>query len=218
MRTAVLFSGGKDSTYALFCAIQQGYDVKHLITLEPEPDSMMFHHPNIELTALQAQAIGLPLKKSKVKNENELEVLRQMLSESKPDAVVSGAVESEYQKQRIDLICEQLGVRSFAPLWKKKPLELLEEMIDEGFEIIVTAVAAEGVNENWLGRLLDKACLKELTELQKKHGVHPVFEGGEGETFVKYAPFFKKRIEIKKASRHWKGSSGTLKIEKAFLV
>ena len=93
MRVAALFSGGKDSTYALFCALQQGYEVKQLVTLEPEPDSPMFHHPNILLTKLQAKAIGIPHTLRTTTNERELDDLKDLLSKLAVDAVVSGAVE-----------------------------------------------------------------------------------------------------------------------------
>ena len=217
MRAAALFSGGKDSTYALFCALQQGFDVTHLLTLEPEPDSMMFHYPNIPLTSLQAKAIGIPAKKTKTKNERELEDLSRMLAKLNVDAVVSGAVESEYQKQRIDVICEELGLRSFAPLWRKEPLSLLREMLAAGFEIIVTAVAADGFGKDWLGRILDETAIEDLASLQSKHNISPILEGGEGETFVRWAPFFKKRIVIEDSESEWSGRSGVLEIRKAKL-
>ena len=220
MRTVVLFSGGKDSTYALFCALQQGYDVRALVTIYPQPDSMMFHYPNVDLTQLQAEAIGLPhaVKKTEKGEKEELSSLSSLLRGLKVDAVVSGAVESEYQKQRIDMICEELGLLSLAPLWRKEPLALVREMIASGFEIVVTAVAAEGLGKEWLGRKLDAKAVGELAELQKSKGVHPLFEGGEGETLVTYAPFFRKRLVIEKAEKKWSGSSGMLQIKKASLA
>ncbi|MDO8339332.1 MAG: diphthine--ammonia ligase [Candidatus Burarchaeum sp.] len=220
MKIASLFSGGKDSAYALFCAMQQGYDVRTLVTLYPQADSMMFHYPNVDLTQLQAEAIGIPhaTKRTSAGEKNELDALRELLRGLKVDAVVSGAVESEYQKQRIDLICDELGMRSFAPLWRKKPIPLLREMLDAGLEIIVTAASAEGLGKEWLGRKLDAAAVSELEKLQKTKGVHPLFEGGEGETLVTCAPFFRKRLVIEKAEKKWSGSSGMLHIKKASLA
>ncbi len=220
MKIASLFSGGKDSAYALFCAMQQGYDVRALVTIYPAPDSIMFHYPNVDLTQLQAEAMGLPhvVKKVGTGEQAELDALRDVLKGLKVDAVVSGAVESEYQKQRIDFICDELGIKSFAPLWRKRPISLLHEMLDAGLEIIVTAVSAEGLGRDWLGRKLDAKAIDELAELQKTKGVHPIFEGGEGETLVTFAPFFRKRLVIEKAEKKWSGSSGMLHIKKASLV
>jgi len=221
MRVASLFSGGKDSAYALFCALHQGWDIRALVTVFPAPDSMMFHHPNIELTRLQAEAIGIPHATKNAATggtEAELDALRSLLSGLDIDGVISGAVESEYQKQRIDVICEELGIRSFAPLWRKEPVPLLQDMVSSGFEIVVVAVSAEGLGKDWLGRVIDNKAIGELQQLQKTHGVHPIFEGGEGETFVTSAPFFKKKVKIEKAEKKWKGTSGTLEIRAASLV
>jgi len=220
MKIASLFSGGKDSAYALFCAMQQGYDVRALVTLYPQPDSMMFHYPNVDLTQLQAEAIGIPhvIKKTEKGEEAELAALTDVLRGLKVDAVVSGAVESEYQKQRIDLICDELGIMSFAPLWRKRPVPLLHEMLGAGLEIIVTAASAEGLGKEWLGRKLDAKAVDELAVLQKTKGVHPIFEGGEGETLVTWAPFFRKRLVLEKAEKKWSGSSGMLHITKAHLA
>jgi ABC transporter with metal-binding/Fe-S-binding domain ATP-binding protein len=219
MRVASLFSGGKDSAYALFCAMHQGWDVRALVTVFPGQDSMMFHHPNIELTRLQAEAIGIPhATKSAGGTEAELDALRSLLSGLNVDGIISGAVESEYQKQRLDVLCEELGIRSFAPLWRKDPVPLLQDMVSSNFEITVVSVSAEGLGKEWLGRVIDGKAIGELQQLQKTHGVHPIFEGGEGETFVTNAPIFKRAVKIEKAEKKWKGIGGTLEIRSASLL
>src|SRR6267143_2885287 len=101
LRVAVSFSGGKDSTYATWIALHQGWDVR-LITVRPRSaDSLMFHHPNTEWTSLQAQAMGLPHETVEIKNEDELvdlqQALAQMKSESRISGLVTGAVASDYQ-------------------------------------------------------------------------------------------------------------------------
>ena len=48
--------------------------------------------------------------------------------------------------------------------------------------------------------------------------VHMAGEGGEYETVVLDAPFFKKRIEIVKSEIEWEGNSGSLKILDAILL
>src|SRR5207247_5324426 len=61
-RVAALFSGGKDSTYAAYVASQRGWDVTHLLSILPQDrDSMLFHTPNLHMTPIQAEAMGLPL-------------------------------------------------------------------------------------------------------------------------------------------------------------
>ncbi len=217
MRVACLFSGGKDSALALFCSLQSGYRVEKLLTIVPREDSYMFHHPNVKWARTQAEAVGIPIvmKKTGEDREGELRELREAIARLGVDGVVSGAVASEYQREKIGLICEEIGIASFAPLWKKNQEALLRELAGAGFEVIITRVAAEGFDESWLGRKIDEECIEDLLALNKKFGVSLCGEGGEFETFVLRAPFFKKRIEIEKSRKAWKGASGELVIESA---
>lgn len=123
MRVAVLFSGGKDSTFALWLAESFGWEVKTLLTMFPESDSSyMFHRPNVAWVPLQAEAMNMPviMQRSSGEKLSELEDLKSLIQSVKVDGIVSGAVASEYQKEKIDLICEELGVCSFSPLWHKE--------------------------------------------------------------------------------------------------
>ena len=214
MKVASLFSGGKDSTYATFVAMQRGWDVKYLITLVPErSDSWMFHYPCVELTKLQAKAMGIRhvyMKTSGVK-EKELEDLKRALSIVKDEieGVVCGAVASEYQKHRIDMVCEELGLRSFAPLWHKDPEKLLMEEVNLGFEIMLTSVSCDGLSKEWVGKVLDQKSVKRLLELSKKYRFNPAGEGGEFESFVLNCPIFNRRIEFPEFEVVWDDSTNS---------
>ncbi len=204
MHVVVLFSGGKDSVFATFWALTHGFDVT-LLTVKAEEDSTMFHHPNIDKTKLQAKALGLKHVFVTTNENNWHEDLKKEIRKLKVGGLVGGAIASEYQKRRFEKICEELGIVSYAPLWQKGD-ELLEEMI-EYFDIYVTAVAAEGLGPELLGEQFKKL-------LGKHANVHKFLEGGEGETFVANAPFFKKAIEIKKWKKTWDGVRGNAEIEK----
>lgn len=225
MNIASLFSGGKDSVLALYKVLQEGHEVKTLITLSAEnPESYMFHVPNIKLTPLQAEAIEIPIifKTTKGLKEEELKDLKRAVEESIMEydikGVVSGAIFSNYQKSRIDNICRELNIKSIAPLWQKKPEEMLEEMISSGFKIIMSAVAAGGLGPDWLGKELNDATIKQLLNLHDVCYVCTAGEGGEFETFVLDAPFFKRKIEIIVAEKIWDGQSGVYNIKKAVLI
>jgi diphthine-ammonia ligase len=220
-RVAVSFSGGKDSTYATWITIHQAWDVR-LITVKPiSADSLMFHHPNTEWTGLQAEAMGLSHEIVEMKGKDELadlqHTLGRMRSEGKIDGLVTGAVASDYQKTRFDNLCEAIGLKTYAPLWHKSPKLLVENLLKFGFRVILTAVAAQGLDESWLGRELMEREWSKLERLSTIHGIHLTGEGGEYESFVLDAPHFSKTIEIERSRNEWHGDSGRMIIEKASL-
>lgn len=221
LRVAVLFSGGKDSTYASWVGQHQGWDVS-LITVRPSsPDSRMFHYPNVEWTHLQAQAMGLSHKVVETMGIDELadlqHALLRMKSQDEISGLATGAVASDYQKSRFDNMCDAIGLKTYAPLWHKNPALLVDDLQKSGFRIILTAVAAKGFDESWLGRELTKQEWSRLQQLSKIHGIHLTGEGGEYESFVLDAPHFSRRIEIEKSRKEWHGDSGRLVIEEASL-
>lgn len=223
MKAAILFSGGKDSTMAAYKAIKSGWDILYLVSIISEnPNSYMYHTTNINFTSLSSQAMAIPLVRTVTKGEKEkeLEDLKRVLSKIKDKgvkAVFSGALYSSYQKSRIDKICSELSLKSYTPLWHREPINYMKEIIDLGFEVIITSVASEGLDESWLGRKINHDLLKEIIKVHHKYGVHPAFEGGEAETMVLDCPLFKKRIEIMDAEKIWNIDSGYLFIKKAVL-
>lgn len=204
MKSAVLFSGGKDSCYSAYLAKQAGNELTCLISILSEnPDSYMFHTPSINQTKAQAKAMNLPLiiQKTKGKKEHELKDLEKAIEKAKQeyniDAVVTGALKSVYQATRIQKICTKLNLKCINPLWKKNQIQYLEELIKNKFKVIITAVAAYPLNQSWLGREINKDFIKETKQLEKEYKIHPAGEGGEFETFVLDCPLFEKSLEIK---------------------
>ncbi len=225
MKCVMLFSGGKDSNLALWYAIHQGWDILQLLSIVPESlNSYMFHYPNIRWVNLQAEAMGYPLQSIQIKGDKEEEIeklektIGKIVKELQIDALISGAVESDYQKTRIDRICNHLGLRSISPLWKKASLDLLKEEIIMGFKIILTAYSAYGFDDRWLGRQLDLNAVDEIAHLEEKFGVNPIFEGGEAETYVIDSPLFKTAINIVSSEKKWKGDVGYMRILQAELA
>ncbi|MDH7477450.1 MAG: TIGR00289 family protein [Candidatus Bathyarchaeota archaeon] len=220
MLVAVLVTGGKDSTLALQKVLDEGYEVKCLVSMIPlREDSWMFHYPNIRLVDLFSEAVEIPLVKAETSGikEKEVEDLKRVIEKLDIDAIVSGAIASNYQKIRVEKICEQLGLKCLTPLWRKNPIEILEEILSLKFHVIITGVYALGFNPEWLGKKIDKKTIDALKELNRKYNVSVVGEGGEYETLVLDAPLFKKRIKIAKAEKVWKNQSGYLLVTKAEL-
>jgi predicted ATP pyrophosphatase (TIGR00289 family) len=172
------------------------------------------------MTDYIAKALEIPLVNAVTSGikEKELKDLKKLLASLDVEAVVTGAIASSYQKERIDKLCDEIGIASIAPLWNQEPLTLMNELLDLKFKVIVVGVYAHGLDEKWLGREITKETLEELVELNKKFQISLVGEGGEYESLVIDAPIFKKYIEIVKAEASYENDSGVLTIKQAKLV
>jgi diphthine-ammonia ligase len=226
-----LFSGGKDSTWALYRALERGLSVERLVTVHPDGDSYMYHVPATELATLAAESIGIELVEVRPeefsgldaaqRGDDELEPLEWALGELQTDLDIAGltvgAVASEYQHSRVSGMADRLDVDVFAPLWQEDPYDLAAAMLDAGFEIRIIAVAAAGLDESWLGRRLDADALAALETLEAEYGVHPLGEGGEFETLVTDGPHMDRPIELE-YSVAWDGTRGHLDIDDARLA
>jgi diphthine-ammonia ligase len=224
MKLGILFSGGKDSALSLHVAAEHE-TVACLITLaSANKESYMFHTPNINLTKLQAEALGLPLitRLTEGKKEEELADLEEAIEEASRqfqiEGIVTGAVESVYQSTRIQRICHDLNLWCFNPLWKRNQKELLEDLIAKHFRVIISGVFAYPLDESWLGKEISYDIVNKLVELEKAFDISPSGEGGEIETTVLDAPLFKKKIEILDYKIEAKGNSGVFNVTKARLV
>jgi ABC transporter with metal-binding/Fe-S-binding domain ATP-binding protein len=220
MRVSALFSGGKDSTYALYLMQQQGWEVVSLLTVIPKvSDSYMFHYPNIRWTKLQAKSMNIPIKykESSGLKEEELKDVEELMAEEDADGFVCGAIASDYQWSRLNEIAHRLGKPLYAPLWRKDQVTLLEDMVHAGFKFMIAGVYAEGFDEGWLGKVITSHSIRELEKLREKHRISVAGEGGELETFVLDGPNFAKSILIEEAQTNWSRHSGNYTIKKASL-
>ena len=210
-----LFSGGKDSSWAVHQALERGLPVRSLLTVHAPPASYMYHVPATRLCALAAEAMALPLVEVSYagpdpavatdaarQGDAELDAAEEALQRYDTDCggclagVTAGAIASRFQTDRIRAMCDRLGIELFAPLWQRDPESLGRAMIDAGFDIRIIQVAAAGLDAKWLGRRLDHAALDELLALAAEVGLHPLGEGGEYETLVVDGPHMARPIRI----------------------
>lgn len=220
MRVAVLATAGKDSTLALHQVMKEDFDVHFLVSMIPQRrDSWMFHYPNMHLIDYFAEAVEIPLVKAETSGikEREVEDLGSLIAKLDVEGLVSGAVASNYQRTRIERVCKKLRLQSIMPLWHKDEMDILNEILNLRFKTIITAVSAYGFSQEWLGTEINRETVEALMELNRLYGVSLVGEGGEYETFVLDANFFKKRIEIVEADKVWEKENGYLIIRKANL-
>jgi diphthine-ammonia ligase len=204
MKLGVLFSGGKDSTYAALLAKKHGHELSCLLTINSQNESsFMYHTPAIELTKKQADLMGVPLIMKNTEGKKELELfeledlIKEAVGEFKIGGVVTGAVESVYQASRIQEICNKLKIECFNPLWQKDQWELLDDLLKEDFEILVSGVFAYPFDKSWVGRKIDRNFLKELRKIHEELKINPAGEGGEFESLVVNCPLFEKELDVK---------------------
>ena len=213
MNAIALFSGGKDSTYSIYLAMQQGFEITRLVTIYPKNrESYMYHIPQIERTEYQAIAMGI--QRDVYRIDDDMNSLEKVLEMYDTQAVVSGAIASNYQKTKIEEVCTDLGFISYAPLWYKNQEQILWDMLFAGMKIMIVGVYAYGLDFEYLGRIIDSSLIERLKLVEAKYKINLAGEGGEYETFVIDAPFFSKKIVVESVEKTWDGIRGELKIGK----
>ena len=225
MKVAALFSGGKDSTYAISQAKDEGHQVECLITIIPlSEDSMLLHFPNIRLTNLQSESMKIPhLTIESKSNDTELESksIEKILSDAKIkfgiEGVVHGGILSKFQKKIFSKVCSNLDLKILSPLWNKDQKNYMNSLINSNFRFIIVSVTSSGLDDYWLGREITKDDLLKLEDLANKHGFNLNFEGGEAETLVINCPLFSYPIKIEKFKKIWDGYRGRFEILEANL-
>lgn len=225
MNVAALFSGGKDSTYAVYLAQKNNHTVSCLLTIFPESDeSFLLHYPNTEFTKLQSQSMDIPqiyVKSNTTDTEGEVKFLGVLLQKAKDDfkiqGLIHGGLQSQFQKNNFSKVCKENQLEFISLLWGKEPSSYMETLVTSGFKIIITSVSADGLDDSWLGKEITLENLKELKKLSQKFGFNLNFEGGEAETMVLDCPLFRYPIKIKKSKKIWDGYRGRFEIEDAEL-
>jgi len=189
---AGLVSGGKDSILAVQKAMDAGLRVTYLVCVRPDnPDSYMFHSANLDAVRLMAERGGMEYVEIKTPGEKEVEIsdLETGLSGLPLEGVITGAVESVYQKERIERVAERLSLRVFSPLWQMDPLALISEVALH-MDAIIVVCAADGLDESFLGEHFSPELTERLKRVAAKRHIHLAGEGGEYESLVLNAPFF----------------------------
>lgn len=208
---------------AVYAALEAKEDVKYLLSMKSKNDeSYMFHVPNIHVTDLLSEALDIPIMSVETDGvkEEELEDLKAAFLDLKDlgvEAIYTGALYSVYQKSRIEKLGDEVGLKIISPYWHVGELEYMRKIVSLGFKIMICGVAAWGLDESWLGRIIDDDTIDELVRLNEKYHVDIAFEGGEAETLAIDGPIFKKRIEILKYKKEWHLDSGVFVIEDAVL-
>jgi asparagine synthase (glutamine-hydrolysing) len=200
-RLAVLFSGGKDSNAALYRMARRNNDIRCLVNLQStNPHSYMFDTKQQSTVEQQADALDIPLlvQNTAGEKEDELADLRTALQRARDEydvaGVVAGALASTYQRDRVEQVAEQVGLKVFAPLWQEQPARYMQWLIREGFQVQLTDTAAQGLDADWEQTVLTEKNINDLIALADEHRFNAAGEGGEYETIVLDGPLFQRRL------------------------
>ena len=225
MKLASLFSGGKDSLYAIYLAQKQGHEIVCILSLFPKSDeSHLLHNPNIVWTKLQSKSMNLPhhfTESDDNSTDNELELIHNLLKFAQEkyaiEGIVHGGIKSNFQKENFSKVSDRLGLAVFAPLWNLEPEKYMDDLLDSNFSFMITSVSSAGLDDRWLGKIISHTDLVILKELSKKFQFNLNFEGGEAETFVLNCPLFSNSLEVIKSKKIWDGYRGRFEIVDARL-
>ena len=203
MKVAVLYSGGKDSNYALYLAKKYEYEISCLISMKAKnKESYMFQTPGNDFISYQAEALGINLIHYETSGEKEIELndmkdaIKEAIDKYAIEGIITGAIKSAYQAQRVQKICNELNIECFNPLWQIDEEEFMMDLIKDGFDVRIIGVFSYPLTEDLVGVYVTEKILEKLKEYNKKYQISVAGEGGEMESFVVDGPTFKKKLEI----------------------
>jgi len=225
MKLGSLFSGGKDSTYAIYLAQKQGHQVACLLSIfTKSEESHLLHYPNMQWTKLQSQSMNIPqltINSESNETDDELFALEKLLQNAKDqfhiEGLVHGGIKSQFQKEKFESLCSKLDLVAITPLWNTEPEQYMNDLLDSNFVFIMITVSSDGLDDTWLGKEITKSDIVTLKNLSEKFGFNLNFEGGEAETFVINCPLFENSIRINKTKKIWDGYRGRFEIVDAEL-
>ena len=208
MDVAILYSGGKDSTFAIEHAMLKGWNIKYLISIKPtRKDCFLFHYATVEHTRDLAKMLNIPQIYAKCRVADpvkEAKIVKEVVEKNqkklKIDAVVLGGTGlQETQLKSIQNALRPLKVEAFASHSGEEHDLVMGQMLDRGYEIMITQIASDGLKD-WLGKKITKENFQQLKKDSIKYGFHIGFEGGYADTLVTDCPLFTHQLVIEDMS------------------
>ncbi len=216
MKIVASWSGGKDSCFACYKAIQEGHDVSQLLIMMSDPGKSNFHLIRSDMLDAQSQAVGIPIVKWVAARDTYEQDFKNALLQMKAkgvEGIVTGDVYDValHEAGWLDRICKEVGLTPVKPLWHRDTQQILSEFISEGFKATVVRVKTDVLGMEWLGREINKEFFDDLLKLGT---VDPCGENGEFHTFVTDGPLFKNRIELLESEKVKLNGNGRLVIKR----
>jgi diphthine-ammonia ligase len=196
MKAVGLFSGGKDSLYALHLVEKRGVKVDHLLTLIPNLPWPSPHAENMEALKILAKSMRKQLTIVDFKREGAfVEALKSL----DVDALVAGDILVEAHVAGLKDVCSKVGLELLEPLYRRGTSEVFDEIFSLGFKALITGVNLKYLSEEWLGFIISKETSASF--LSKIGSVDPLGENGEFHTLVLECPLYAKSFKVKSVER-----------------
>jgi diphthine-ammonia ligase len=190
------WSGGKDSSLALYRAIKAGGCPCCLLTMMIETGERSRSH-GIPKNVLEEQArcLGIPIRFCSTSwqfyTEQFLENLN-FFKDLEIEKGVFGDIDIESHRQWVENVCNTKKITAWLPLWQEPRTILLDELISAGFRAEIVAVKEGVLSPHYLGKILNNEILEEFKIL----GIDLCGEAGEYHTIVTDGPIFKQPLHI----------------------
>jgi len=205
MKSAMLWSGGKDSSLALHRALNDpNIEVaKLLCTITQPQERVTMHGVPKELIARQATSMGIPWQPIYIPASSDMQAYETAMAEAFADCrkegithLIAGDIFLEDLKAYRDEQFKKAGLSGHYPLWKEETATLLQEFITLGFKGLTVCVEGDRMGETWVGRELDSVFKAELPE-----GIDPCGENGEFHSFVWDGPIFQQPVDFERGEK-----------------
>jgi len=218
LRVFVSWSGGKESSLALFRALKTGFQVEFLFNmLDEDGIRSRGHGLKKEIIEAQSKALGIPVvygNASWEDYETEFKRVMKNLREKSIEGGVFGDIDLQDHRDWVERVCSEVGLKAFEPLWNQKYETLLTEFIDSGFKAIIVSAKANLIDDDWVGQSLNL----EFLDYLRRHNIDLCGEDGEYHTFVASGPIFKQRVKILESRKILKTDRCVLEILRFDLI
>lgn len=201
IKTVLNWSSGKDAALAYYLLQQdERYEVDSLLTtINADKDRVVMHGVREELLDIQAERMGISLKKVYLPPSPDHDVyntaMTNILTELKGMGITTSAfgdIFLEDLKQYRLKQLEQVGFTGVFPVWGANTTEMVQQIENVGIETVIVCVNEAVLGKEFLGRRVNRSLLNDLPP-----GVDPCGENGEFHTFVYNAPYFSSPILLK---------------------
>ena len=192
------YSGGKDSSLALYQAMQIGEPVVLIVMLEEQGLKSHSHGMSLDIIHAQAKAIGLPIYTASATWQDYENQFIQLLRKAQAlgaESLVTGDIDLMAHAEWNQSVCDKSKLSLCMPLWQRPRSDIVHEFIQLGFQsIIVTVNLNLGMKVKDLGQVLSLEYVDELVA----RGIDPCGEAGEFHTTVIDGPIFKHPLSVVK--------------------